>query len=231
MLPSRWDSQLLRKACAVCSATCSNSCNDNEKGIVEEGKQEMRQERWSSNECSSGSTSCWVNSLFASSDGSQKSRVSLVKVFSSFQHLYLDKKFEKQSKSKGSQDCYIWCKRVILCRWPVDSNAAGIAVNTVSQHCLWRTQFDASSLVTSPHYLLLHIYKTSYVVYSRVHGDTSHWDITLAWISILTLFSKQIPELFCQHNRGGSLGADIWWPEAWRVWCWSFWQQCQIMLV
>lgn len=85
VLPKRWVlAQLLQEPCAVCSATYSNSCDDNEMRIVEEGKREMKQERWSSSERSTWPTSCPVNSLLKSWEGGQKSRASLVKIFSSF---------------------------------------------------------------------------------------------------------------------------------------------------
>jgi len=85
VLPSRWGlAQLLQEPCVVCSATYLNSSDDNEMRIVEEGKQDMRQERWSHSEHSTGPTSCWVNSLLTSWEGGQKSRASLVKIFGAF---------------------------------------------------------------------------------------------------------------------------------------------------
>lgn len=85
VLPSRLvPAQLLQEPCAVCPATYSNSCDENEMRIVEEAKQAMRQERWSSSECSTGPTSCWVNSLLNFWEGGQKSRATLIKIFSSF---------------------------------------------------------------------------------------------------------------------------------------------------
>lgn len=70
--------QLLQEPSAVCSATYSNCCNDNEMRVVEEGKQEMRQERWRSNKCGTGTTSHWINSFLTFWEGEQKSRASLI---------------------------------------------------------------------------------------------------------------------------------------------------------
>lgn len=149
--------------------------------IVEEGKQGMRQERWSSSVRSSGPISCWINSLLNSWKGGQKTRASLIKIFSSFHSPCTNELLPLPLAFMFRE---IWgCLYVLLhiCQhgwngqcaqmllgWAEGitvSSAPTLFVNTVSQHCFWKMQsclsLAASSSLTPPWYLLLHIYKRS----------------------------------------------------------------------